>query len=121
MLTYAVQVILMILTLLVVVPAATGGDVAIRHGGFFRGLIALFGISIINSLLWFVFSVLSLGTVILANILFFGLIGIMINALAFSLCAQLLPETLRVRSFGSACWASVIMMVFSYFITKIVI
>src|SRR4051812_16265644 len=109
MLTFIIRVALMVLALLVVVPAFTGGAVAVRRGGFFQGLLSLLVIGLINSAFWFVFALATAGGAVLANVLTFGLVGILINALAFVGTGKLLPDTLYVRSFGSAFWASIVM------------
>ena len=49
MLEFILRAVLMVLALLVVVPALTGGKVAVRKGGFFRGLLALIVIGLTNS------------------------------------------------------------------------
>ncbi|MBX9686217.1 MAG: phage holin family protein [Candidatus Obscuribacterales bacterium] len=119
--TFLVRLVLMILVLLVVVPAATGNGVTVRQGGFFRGLLALVVVSLLNSGLWMLVGVGTLGAALLANVLLFGLVGLCINGAAFWLTSALLPEVLQVRSFGSACWASLIMTVASMLINHWVI
>ncbi len=106
MIQFLIRIALMVLVLLVVVPAVTGNKVAVRQGGFFRGLMSLFVIGLFNSALWFVFALVTAGGAILANMLTFGLIGLVVNALAFVGTSKLMPETLHVESFGSAFWAS---------------
>lgn len=116
MLELLIRIALMVLTLLIVVPAVTGGNVAVRQGGFFRGLLALLVIGLCNSALWFVFALLSVGGVIVANVLLFGLVGVLINALAFVGTSKLMPSTLYVKGFGSAFWASLVMTAASFLI-----
>jgi uncharacterized membrane protein YvlD (DUF360 family) len=116
MLIFLIRMALLVLALLVVVPAFTGGAVAIRQGGFFRGLLALLVIGLLNSAFWFVFALLTAGGVIVANALTFGLVGILLNALAFAGAGKLMPNTLHVRDFGSAFWASIVMTLCSYVI-----
>ncbi len=114
MLELLIRIALMVLALLIVVPAVTGNKVAIRQGGFFRGLLALLVIGLCNSALWFVFALVTAGGAILANVRTFGIVGILINALAFVGTAKLMPSTLRVEGFGSAVWASVVMTLASF-------
>jgi len=116
MLHFILRIALMVLTLLIVVPAVTGNKVAVRQGGFFRGLLSLFVVGLLNSALWFVFALFTAGGAVIANVLLFGLVGILINALAFLSAGKLMPDTLRVEGFGSAAWASVVMTVASYLI-----
>lgn len=110
---------LLLLTLLIIVPACTGGDVAVRRGGIFRGLVAMFFVGLMNYGLWFVFTLATVGVVIPLHYLTFGLIGLLINALAFKLTGKLLPEVLYVRSYGAAVIAALVMTCASYFITRI--
>ncbi len=120
-LTFVVRVILMVLTLLVVVPAATGGSVAVHKGGFFRGFFTLLSVGLLNMCLWLVFGLFTLGGAVLANYLLFGLVGLCINALAFKTAAWLMPDVLYVRNFGSAFWASLILTLASFFLNHLVI
>lgn len=116
MLDFIIRIVLMVLTLLVVVPAATGNRVAVRQGGFLRGLLSLLVVGLLNSALWFVFALVTVGSALVLNALLFGLVGVLINALAFVLAGRLMPSTLYVQGYGSAVWASVIMTVASFLI-----
>lgn len=111
--TLLVRLVLMVLVLLVIVPAATDGGVRVRNAGFFRALFTLLLVGLLNTGLWMLVGLSTLGVAILANVLLFGLIGLLINGTAFVLASEILPEVLYVRSFGSACWASLIMTVAS--------
>jgi len=120
MLQFIIRIALMVLVLLVVVPAVTGNKVAVRQGGFFRGLLSLFVIGLFNSALWFVFALATAGGALIANALTFGLVAVLVNALAFVVTSKLMPETLHVESFGSAFWASLWMTVASFAIHMLV-
>lgn len=111
---FFLRIFLMVLALLIVVPAATGGAVAVRRGGLLWGLVALTVQALVNSALWYLFAVLTAGGVIVANFVLFGLVGLLINGLAFVLAGKLMPRHLHVESFGSAVWASLVMTVMSY-------
>ena len=113
MIPFLIRIALMVLVLLIVVPAVTGNKVAVRQGGFFRGLLSLFVIGLFNSALWFVFALATVGGALVFNVLTFGLIAVVVNALAFVVTSKLMPETLHVESFGSAFWASLWMTVAS--------
>ena len=117
--TFLVRLVLMVLVLLVVVPAATADGVAVRKAGFFRAVLSLFVVGLFNTGLWMLIGVSTLGVAVLANILLFGLVGLLINGASFYLASSLMPNVLQVRSFGSACWASLIMTVASMFIGQI--
>lgn len=119
--TFLVHLVLMILVLLVVVPAATGNGVRVRNGGFFNALLTMFLVALLNTGLWFVVGVSTLGLALVANVLLLGLVSLVINGAAFSLASALAPEVLEVRSFGSACWASLIMTVASMMINHFII
>ena len=119
--TFLIRLVLMILVLLVVVPAATGNGVKVREGGFFAGLWTLITVALLNAGLWTLIGMFTLGTALVANVLLFGLVGLLINGAAFSLASKLMPGTLEVRSFGSACWASLIMTVSSMLIHHFVV
>lgn len=117
--TFLLRVVLLVLTLLVVVPAATGNGVAVRRGGFFRGFMSLLVIGLLNLVLWAGFTLLTLGTAVLLNVLLCGLVGIVVHACAFWLTSRVMPDVLYVRGFGSACWASVIMTVVGFLINHV--
>lgn len=114
MLQFVIRVALMVLTLLIVVPAVTGSKVAVRQGGFLKGLLSLLVIGLINSALWFVFALLTAGGAVVINVLTMGILAVLVNALAFVLAGKLLPDTLHVDGFGAAVWASVVMTLASY-------
>lgn len=111
MLEFLIRLALMVLTLLVVVPAVTGGGVAVRQGGFFRGLLSLIVIGLVNLCLWFGITLATLGAVVPLQILTFGLVGLLINALAFKATSAVMPEVLYVKSFGTAFGASLVMTI----------
>ena len=111
LLLFLLKLFLMIVTLLVVVPAVTGGGVAVRKGGIFRGLLTLMVVGLLNFCLWLVFTLFTVGGALVANYLTFGLVGILVNALAFKCSASAMPEVLYVRSYGSAFWASIVMTI----------
>ena len=113
---FLISLVLQVLVQLVVVPAATGNGVAVRQGGFFRGLLALICIGLANLALWFGLTILTVGMTVLFQILSCGLVGLVINALAIQLTGAMLKDVLYVRSFGSAFFAGVIMMVCNYLI-----
>lgn len=117
--TFLVRLVLMVLVLLVVVPAATADGVSVRKAGFFRAVLSLFVVGLLNTGLWMLIGLSTLGVAVLANILLFGLVGLLINGAAFYLASALMPGVLQVRSFGSACWASLIMTVASMLIGQI--
>jgi uncharacterized membrane protein YvlD (DUF360 family) len=114
LLHFVVRIVLMVLALLIVVPAATGGAVAIRRGGLGWGLIVLVVQALVNSALWYLFAVLTAGGIIVANFVLFGLVGLLVNGLAFLLAGKLMPRHLHVESYGSAVWAALVMTVMSY-------
>lgn len=116
MLHFIIRLALMVLALLIVVPAVTGGRVAVRQGGFLKGLLSLFVIGLTNSALWFAFALLTAGGAVVINVLTVGILAVLVNALAFVLAGKFMPDTLHVESFGSAIWASVAMTFASYFI-----
>lgn len=119
--TLLAQLVITIVVLLVVVPAATDNGVKVLNGGFFSALWTLLVVGLLNTGLWAFVGVSTLGVAVLANILLFGLIGLAINGTAFWLASVLMPNTLQVRSFGSACFASLIMTVTSILVHHLVI
>jgi uncharacterized membrane protein YvlD (DUF360 family) len=119
--TFIVRLVLMALVLLVVVPGATGNGVRVRNSGFFNAVLTLFLVALLNTGLWFLVGVSTLGLALVANVLLLGLVGLVINGAAFSLASALAPDVLEVRSFGSACWASLIMTVASMLIHHFVV
>lgn len=119
--TFIVRLVLMVLVLLVVVPAATGEGVSVRKAGFFRALLSLLVVGVLNIGLWMLVGLSTLGVALLANVLLFGLLGLLINGAAFCLASALMPNVLQVRSFSSACFASLIMTVASMLINQLVV
>ncbi len=117
--TILLRLVLTILVLLVVVPPATGEGVAVRNGGFFRALLTLLVVGFLNTGLWVLVGLSTLGTALLANLLLFGMVGLLINGSAFCLAGWLMPGVLQVRSFGSACFASLIMTVAGLLINQL--
>lgn len=117
--TFLLRVVLLVLTLLVVVPAATDNGVAVRRGGFFRGFLSLLVIGLLNLGLWAGFTLLTLGTAVIVNVLLCGLVGVFVQATAFCLASRMMPDVLHVRNFGTACWASVIMTVAAFLINHV--
>lgn len=107
---FLISIVLQVLALLIVVPAVTGGGVAVRQGGFLRGLLTLFCIGLVNMILWFVLTLFTVGLTVVFQILTFGLVGLLINALAFKVTANALKDVLYVRSFGAAFGAALVMV-----------
>lgn len=120
MLELLIRVSLMVLTLLIVVPAVTGNKVAVRQGGFLRGLLSLIVIGLFNSAIWFVFALATVGGALIANALTFGLVALAVNALAFMAAGKLMPRTLHVENFWYALSASFVMTVASFLIHSFV-
>ncbi len=107
---FLISLALQVLILLVVVPAFTGGGVMVRQGGFFRGLLVLVCIGLTNSILWFALTLLTVGMTLVLQFLTFGLVGLLINALAIKCTSAALKDVLYVRGFGSAFAAALIMV-----------
>jgi uncharacterized membrane protein YvlD (DUF360 family) len=107
---FLITIALQVLALLIVVPAVTSGGVAVRQGGFFRGLLVLFCIGLTNMILWFGLTLVTVGMTLVLQYLTFGLVGLLINALAFKVTASALNDVLYVRSYGSAFLAAVVMV-----------
>lgn len=119
--TFLVRLVLMVLVLLVVVPAATGNAIRVRNSGFFNAIFTLLLVALLNTGLWFLLGISTLGLAVVANVLLLGLVSLVINGAAFSLASAMAPDVLEVRSFGSACWASLIMTVASMLIQHFVV
>lgn len=117
---FIIRTILMVLSLLIIVPAVTGGSVAVRKGGILRGLLVYFILALVNSGLWLGFGILTAGGVVLANFLLLGLVGLCINALAFVVTGWLMPRTLQVESFGSGFLAALTMTFMSFVINWLI-
>jgi len=107
---FLISIALQVLALLIVVPAVTGQGVAVRKGGFFRGLLVLFCIGLTNLILWFVLTLFTVGMTLVLQYLTFGLVGLLINALAIKMTSNALDDVLYVRNFGSAFLAAVVMV-----------
>ena len=102
MLHFLVGTVLCVLVMLAIVPALTGGAVAVPSGGFFRALAAIVVISIMNWLLWSMISMTSLAGAIVGNAVTFLGASLLVTALAFWLTARMAPSVLYVRTFGGA-------------------
>lgn len=107
---FLISIALQVLVLLIVVPAVTSNGVAVRQGGFVRGLMALICIGLTNMALWFILTIATVGLTVVFQFLTFGLVGLLINALAFKATAAMLNDVLYVRSFGSALGAALVMV-----------
>lgn len=108
---FLISLALQVLILLIAVPACTGGGVMVRQGGFFRGLLVLICIGLTNSILWFVLTLLTVGMTLVLQLLTFGLVGLLINALAIKCTSSMLKDVLYVRGFGSAFGAALVMVI----------
>lgn len=102
--------VLQVVTLLVVVPAVTNGNVAVRQGGFLRGLLIILCIGLVNWALWPILAILTFGMILVVQMVSFGIAGIFINALAFRLFGGI-STALYVKNYGSALLAAVTMSV----------
>ncbi|MCA9804526.1 MAG: phage holin family protein [Cyanobacteria bacterium HKST-UBA02] len=116
MLSYALSIFLQVLILLVLVPNVTGGGVAVRQGGLIRGLITVLFIGLVNVGLWVGLAMLTLGTALAVQVVTFGLLGIIVNALAIRVVGGILPDVLYVRNFGSAFSAAVVITICNFLI-----
>lgn len=110
MLEFFIALALKVVVLLVVVPAVTSGNVAIRQGGFFRGLLILLSIGLLNLALWPLLAIFTLGAILVAQMATFGLVGLVVNALAFRI-AGAMSDAFYVKNFGSALGAALTMSV----------
>lgn len=110
MIEFLISLVLKVVVLLVIVPAVTSGNVAVRQGGFIRGLLILVSIGIVNLALWPALAIVTFGMVLVAQIATFGLVGIVVNALAFRL-AGAMTDAFYVKNFGSALGAALTMSV----------
>ncbi len=119
MLDLIIKVILTVLAMLVAVPLLTDGNVKVRSD-FFGGLVTLLLIGVLNVLLWFGLTLVTVGGVVIANLITCGIVGLLINGLAISVTGKLLPEVLYVRHYGWAVVAGLIMTVVGYFIHHLV-
>lgn len=119
MLDFVIKAVLMTLALLILVPMLTGGGVAVRSGGIIKGLFTLFVIACANFCLWLGFAFFTAGGAVLLNWLTFGLVGLLINALAYKCTAAVFPEVLYVRSYCSAFLASLVMTLSSCAIAQL--
>jgi uncharacterized membrane protein YvlD (DUF360 family) len=116
MLNFIVETILMLFVMLYAVPALTGGGVAVPAGGFLRALGALVVIGLLNTGLWTIITAFSIGGAILADYLTFGLVGLLVNALALLITARVAPSVLYVRSYWSAIGGAVVTTLASYLV-----
>ncbi len=118
---FLITVVLQVLVLLLVVPAATSGGVAVRSGGFVRGVLALLVIGLLNLSLWFAITLLTIGTALIAQAITFGLVGLLINALAIKITGALMEDAFYVRSYGSAFIAAIVMVVSNLLIQRVLL
>lgn len=116
---FLITILLQVLVLLFVVPPVTSNGVAVRQGSVFRGILALLCIGLLNMALWFVLTIFTAGLAVVASWLTFGLVGLLVNALAIRVTAGLLGDVLYVRSFGSAFLAAIVMVVTNFLINTV--
>ena len=82
MLKIFAEMVLLVMTMLVVVPTLTSNAVSVPSGRFFRGLLAILVIAGVNWLVWAALIMFTVGSVILANWVTFGLVALLVNALS---------------------------------------
>lgn len=106
---FLLQVLLMSLVLILIVPRLTGQGVAIREGGILRGVLVMILIAVSNYIIWVLASIATLGSILLVNVLTFGLVGVLVTAVSLCVAERLMPDTLQVTSFSAALWAGLIL------------
>lgn len=107
---FLISIAAQVLALLIIVPAVTSKGVAVRKGGFFRGLLVLFCIGLTNMILWFLLTLVTVGMTVVLQFLTFGLVGLLINALAIKVTSNALNDVLYVRSYGAALGAALVLV-----------
>lgn len=117
LLNLLIHVALLLVALLWLVPRVTDNGVAVRQGSFFRGILALIAIALVNHIAWHLLALFGLAsaqpTVALITV---GLIGWFLQSLAIAVVGKILPGVLQVRSFGAAMGASLTLTVVGWLI-----
>ncbi|MBS1994544.1 MAG: phage holin family protein [Cyanobacteria bacterium SZAS LIN-3] len=117
MLTFLIQVLLLLAALLYLVPAVTDSGVAIRQNSAFRGVLALVVIALINKIFWHVLAIAGVGASIPVALFTAGVVGWLANSLAIFTTGRLMPGVLYVRSFTAAMGASLVLMIAGWVIS----
>jgi uncharacterized membrane protein YvlD (DUF360 family) len=113
------QSLLVLAAMLWLVPVLTDNNVRV-HGGFIKAALVLIGVSVFDVLLWTGLTVVTLFADVLLNFLTLGLIGLLVNALAYLIVGRLFPRSLYVRDYMSAFAAAAIMTIASWGITHFI-
>lgn len=96
-------------TMLVIVPTFTRGAVTVPAGGFIRGAMAVVAIVLVEALLWFGLIAATNGSVLLADYITVGLVGLAFNVLAIWALGRAAPSLLYVRNFLGSLVAGALM------------
>lgn len=107
---FVLSTLVQVLILLFVVPSCTGGGVKIKGHQFLQGLLAVCLICLLNSALWIIISVMTVGMALIFQWLTFGVVGLLINALAIKLTGRVMGDAFQVRSYAAALGAAVILV-----------
>lgn len=117
---FLVRLALMALALIYVVPFFTGNRVGLLKGGFGTAFLITLVLSLLNSGLWLVFSLVTVGGALALNALTFGIVGILVNSLGFLLVGKMRPDVLHVSNFYDAFFAAMGMTFASFIINMII-
>ncbi|MFA6211463.1 MAG: hypothetical protein WC714_18650 [Candidatus Obscuribacterales bacterium] len=121
LLNLLIHVVLLVVALLWLVPKVTDGGVAVRQGSFFRGILALVAIALVNHIGWHLLALLGIATVVpSATMVVAGLVAGLVQAVAILIVGKIMPGVLFVRSFGTALGASLTMTVVGWLVMLLV-
>jgi hypothetical protein len=117
LLNLLLHVALLLVALLWLVPRVTDNGVAVRQGSFFRGILALIAIALVNHIAWHLLALFGIAsaqpTVALITV---GVVGWFLQSLAIAFVGKIMPGVLQVRSFGAAMGASLTLTVVGWLI-----
>lgn len=108
---FLLKILIPSLVLILLVPRLTRQGVAIREGNIMGGILVMLFVALSNCVVWSSAAFLTLGSILLVNILTFGLVGVLITAASLCLAERAMPDTLQVTSFSAALWAGLILNV----------
>lgn len=93
---FLVKLVLDALIWLIVIPAVTNQGVKI-NGGFFSAVWCSLLVCIVHHILWVVIAVGTVGLAVIFQVLTFGLVGVVITAVAIDCASAMAPNMLHVR------------------------
>ena len=115
LITAVIDILGVVASFIVFAPIVSGNGVYVRHERWIHGFLAVLAIGIVNAGLWYLLSFATLGLVLAAQVVTFGIVGWFVNGWAVYLFGRAFPRVLYVRSYWSAFWAAMVLSIAASF------